>query len=252
MKKIPAILIVLLCLSIMALPVLAAKEGVGAPGDGSAGTAGDNSLSHEERSVSVGSEDNSTAATQPQKIAGTAQRDARDTNKTKPSDSPRNISQIPELKNQSDKDLAAIPRNASAVPKGWEKNPNTVRDAVHALLAMENRTGGIGPQVSALAREFNNSANASDKYEARIRNRDAVTLFFFGGDRQAATELSNLTLQNQVHISEIENLMNTTTLDTETRAEMDQQIQILRQQMEERQQLITQVQKNRGIFGWIG
>jgi hypothetical protein len=116
---------------------------------------------------------------------------------------------------------------------------------------MENRTGGIGPQVSAIAREFNNSAKASQLYEDRITNRDAISKLFFGGDRQAAAELANLTAQNQARISEIENLMNTTTLDPDTLSQMDQQLQVLRQQLAQEQQLIAQAQQDRGLFGWL-
>lgn len=56
-----------------------------------------------------------------------------------------------------------------------------------------------------IAREFNNFANVSQQYENRINNRDTFSQFFFGDDRQAATELANLTAQNRARISEIEN-----------------------------------------------
>ncbi|WP_424025799.1 hypothetical protein [Methanoregula sp.] len=120
------------------------------------------------------------------------------------------------------------------------------------MLAMENRTGGIGPQVSAIAREFNNSANASQQYENRINNRDAFSRFFFGSDRQAATELANLTALNQARISEIENLMNTTALDADTRSMMDEELQLLQQNVAFDQQLSTQAKQDRGLFGWFG
>ncbi|MCK4553503.1 hypothetical protein KAU19_00885 [Candidatus Parcubacteria bacterium] len=37
------------------------------------------------------------------------------------------------------------------------QNQNTVREAVHALLAAEDLVGGIGKQISQIATEFNNS-----------------------------------------------------------------------------------------------
>ena len=160
----------------------------------------------------------------------------------------RNISQIPGLNNQSGEDHGATPRNAGTVPPGWERNPNEVRDTVHSLLALENRTGGIGPQVSAIAREFNNSANASQQYKNRIRDRDALSRFFFGGDRQAASELANLTAQNQARISEIENLMNTTSLDADTRTMMVEQLELLQQNVDFDQQLSAHEKQDRGYL----
>lgn len=250
MKKIHTILIIALCLSFLVLPVLAAKEGQGVQNGISAGAAENNGQSHGEKSEGYGTEVNRTYTTPTQKITGIDQRETRDGNKNN-SDTPRTIPPVPGLKNQSGEVHGASVRNASTIPPGWEKNPNGVRDAVHALLAMENRTGGIGPQVSAIARQYNNSANASQQYEDRIKNRDGISRFFFGGDRQAAMELANLTVQNQVRISEIENLMNNTTLDADTRAQMDQQILILKHQLAQQQILITQAQQDKGLFGWL-
>jgi hypothetical protein len=121
---------------------------------------------------------------------------------------------------------------------------------VQSLLALENRTGGIGPQVSAIAREFNNSANASQEYKNRIRNRDALSRFFFGGDR-LASELENLTAQNKARINEIENLMNTTSLDPDTRSMLEEQLQVLQQKVDFDMQLSAHEKQDRGIFGWF-
>ena len=250
MKKINMILIIALCLSFLVLPVLAAKEGQGVQAGITIGAAENNDPSHGEKSVINRAEENRNSLTPTQKNTGNDQREARDENRNT-SGTPRTLLPIPGLKNQSGEERGASQRNQSTVPPGWERNPNEVRDAVHALLAMENRTGGIGPQVSAIARQFNNSANASQRYEDRIKNRDVFSRFFFGGDRQAAAELANLTAQNQAGINEIKNLMNTITLDADTRAQMDQQLLILQQQLAQEQQLITQAQQDHGLFGWL-
>lgn len=182
MRKICMILIIALILSFIALPVIADNGGRATHDSNLAGGDNNNGQSHgNERGVGG------------------------------------NITQIPETENQNDEGHGAFERNGSVVPPGWIKNPNQVRDAVHALLDVENRTGGIGPQVSAIAREFNNSVNASQRDEDLINNQGLISRFFFGGDKQAATELANLTAENVAQISEIENLMNTTTLDPDTR-----------------------------------
>lgn len=252
MKKMSAILIIALCLLFLVLPVIAAQDGQGAHAGITAGAAGDNGQSHGEKNGIGRAEGNNTSATPAYGLSPGDQRNAKDGNGNNPADSPRTDSLLPGPDNQSGKDHEAPVRNTSRVPPGWEKNPNLVRDSVHALLAMENRTGGIGPQVSAIAREFNNSANASQQYEDRIQNRDALSRFFFGSDRQAATGLANLTAQNQARISEIENLMKTTTLDADTRAQMEEQIQVLQQKVTFDQQLAAQAEQDRGIFGRFG
>lgn len=128
-------------------------------------------------------------------------------------------------------------------------NQNEVRLAVHTLLAMENITGGIGPQVSLIARDFNNSAQATWQYEVRIQNRDAFSRFFFGGDRTAAGEVTNLTYQNQNRIRQIEQLLNTGTLDAETKTLLQEQLQIMQQENTRLNQIASSEQQNRGLFG---
>lgn len=142
--------------------------------------------------------------------------------------------------------------NGTPVRAGWSTTSNEVRLAVHTLLAMENITGGIGPQVSAVAIEYNNSAWQSWQLEERIRNRDALTSFFFGGDQVSAAELANLSVMNQDRIRQITQLMENSTLDTETRALLQEQLTIMEQENTRLGQEAAAVQQNRGILGWIG
>jgi hypothetical protein len=131
-------------------------------------------------------------------------------------------------------------------------NQNEVYLAVHTLLAMENLSGGIGPQVSVIAREFNNSAQSTWQYEDRIRNRDPVTRLLFGGDQAAAGELNGLAIQNENRIRQIEQLMNSATLDPETRAMLEEQLRTLEQENTRLAGVSAAEQKDLGIFGWIG
>ena len=51
------------------------------------------------------------------------------------------------------------------------QNQNQVRLAVHSLLAMENLVGGIGKNVSQIARQFNNSVQATIRAEEKIQTQ---------------------------------------------------------------------------------
>ena len=235
----------------MVLPSAAEKEGEGIHAGITIKSAEDNDPSHGDRGNGQETENGTISLTPVPEISRDDQPDEqKDRNKT--GDTPRNITHVPGLKNQSGGEHGASSENETGVPPGWVRNPNKVRDAVHTLLAMENRTGGIGPQISAIAREFNNSAGTRQQDEDRITNQDAISRFFFGGDRGAAAELANLTVENQARISEIEDLMNTTTLDAGTRAVMDEQIQLLQQNVAFDRQLAAKAQQDRGILGWLG
>jgi hypothetical protein len=142
-------------------------------------------------------------------------------------------------------------KNTSPVRAGWIQNENDVRLAVHALLAMENYTGGIGPQVSSIAREFNNSAGATLRLEEQIANRDAFSRMLFGGDQAAAREMANISAWNRQQIAEMEQLVNSTNLDAGTRALMEEQIQALNRNVLQWQEIAAKEQKDHGLFGWF-
>ncbi|MCK9581533.1 MAG: hypothetical protein M0Q92_13950 [Methanoregula sp.] len=131
-------------------------------------------------------------------------------------------------------------------------NQNQVRLAVHTLLAMQDVTGGIGQNVSALARGYNNSVQATWQLEERIQGRNAVSRFFFGGDQEAAGELAGLTIQNENRIRQMEQLMNSETLDAETRLMLEEQLQIMEQENTRLNQVSSREQQDRGIFGGSG
>ncbi len=137
------------------------------------------------------------------------------------------------------------------VRAGWTKNENAVRTAVHNLLAMENRTGGIGPQVSAIARDFNNSGQSSDQLEAEIHSRGTIARFLVGGDAKAATELANITAENRIRIQQLQQLVTGANLDPDTRALFEEQIAALQAEQDRLDALVASERKDRGLLGWL-
>ena len=131
------------------------------------------------------------------------------------------------------------------------RNENQVRAAVHSLLDMENRTGGIGPQVSAIARNFNNGLNKSFKAEEKIQKRSRFRRFFAGGDEDNANEIENQAEENQQSIDELEDLAEKCDCDEGTKSQMKEQVQIMFQENERLQELAQQEKKTKGLFGWL-
>ncbi len=147
--------------------------------------------------------------------------------------------------------VQAANANLSEQRRLLAENQNEVRLAVHTLLAMENLTGGIGPQVSAIAREFNNSAQANLAYEERIQNRDTFSRLLFGGDRAAAAQINQTLAQNQARIEQLTQLMQGADLDPDTQQLMQEQLQVLQMEQDRLRLLVQQETANRGLFGWL-
>jgi hypothetical protein len=130
------------------------------------------------------------------------------------------------------------------------QNQNQVRLAVHALLSMENMTGGIGKNVSAIAREFNNSVMSTIRAEEKIQTRSGFARFFAGGDETTATELESEVEQNELRIQQLTQLRNECQCDQEVKDLMQEQIQLMQQEQTRLRELAQQEKKSKGLFDW--
>ncbi|MEM4638076.1 MAG: hypothetical protein QXK76_03600 [Candidatus Woesearchaeota archaeon] len=141
-------------------------------------------------------------------------------------------------------------QKANSKQKEVLKNQNKVRLAVHTLLELENM-GGIGKNISAIAREFNNSVQSTIRAEERIMTKSAFARFFTGGDEKAAAELESEVLRNQERILKLKQLRDQCECDEETKALIQEQTRLMEQEQERLKELSQQAKKSKGILGWI-
>ena len=130
-------------------------------------------------------------------------------------------------------------------------NQNQVRLAVHALLAMEGLVGGIGKNVSEIARGFNNSIQSTIKAEEKIQTRGRIARFFMGGDHEAAEEMEQEVNRNRERIQELKQLKEQCECDEEVMNMFQEQIQNMEQEQNRLQGLAQAEKKSKGIFGWL-
>ncbi|MDK2989198.1 MAG: hypothetical protein PWR16_727 [Methanoculleus sp.] len=135
----------------------------------------------------------------------------------------------------------------------WEEHipdRDRVRLAVHALLGAENRTGGIGENVSAIAREINNSVRKTFEAEEQIRTRHGFMRFLFGGDAQAARLIEEEAQRNQERATELRRLIENCTCDDETRTMLREQVRTIEQEQNRLRTLANEEMQVRGLFSW--
>ncbi|MFH1823326.1 MAG: hypothetical protein ABH817_01250 [archaeon] len=131
------------------------------------------------------------------------------------------------------------------------QNQNKVREAVHAFLSMEDLVGVIGPRVSVIAREFNNSVNKTAKAEERIYKKSGFAKFFTGGEEVAVEELEEELDENQNRIQELQQLMGNCECSEELRNLFQEQIQNMEQEQTRLRELAQKEKRNKGMFGWL-
>jgi len=162
--------------------------------------------------------------------------------------------EIKGIKNRIQEKIRQINHSLEMANKFQQKaaqNQNQVRVAVHTLLALENYTGGIGKNISSIARGFNNSLQATIRAEERIRARSRITKFFIGGNEEAANELEEKIDQNKNRIQELKEIKNNCNCSEEVVNLIQEQIQNMEQEQNRLQELTQQEKQRKGIFGWI-
>jgi hypothetical protein len=131
------------------------------------------------------------------------------------------------------------------------QNQNRVRLAVHSLLAIEDLVGGIGPQVSEIAQQFNNSVQATIKAEEGIEKRNRILRFFVGSDQEAVRTMETELNQNRIRIQELKELHSECDCQEEAKNIFQEQIQNMELEQNRLRQLVEEEKGARGVWGWI-
>ncbi len=141
---------------------------------------------------------------------------------------------------------------ASTTPKFKDvmKNANEVRLAVHALLSSKHLLGGIGEQVSEIAKHMNDSVSTTTNAEAQIESRNFFARLFFGGDAVAADVISQEVAQNQQRIDVLTNLLGAVNISADIKVTIQAQIVALQDAQTRLHDLAQREQGLWGLFSW--
>ncbi|TSC69955.1 MAG: hypothetical protein G01um101449_476 [Parcubacteria group bacterium Gr01-1014_49] len=141
---------------------------------------------------------------------------------------------------------------ASTTPEFKEvmKNANPVRLAVHSLLASKELLGGIGEQVSAIAREMNRTIATTTSAEAKIHSRGFFARLFFGGDRAAAEAISQVVAQNQQRAQQLVDLIGQGNAPAEVKEALEAQLEVLKDAQARLEELAQKERGAWGLFSW--
>ena len=136
--------------------------------------------------------------------------------------------------------------------KEMKEKQNEVRLAVQTLLASENLTGGIGKEVSAIARDFDNSAKETESAEEKIVNRNRVVRFFFGGNTNDVEKIKEKLQERGERIQKLEELVNNCGgCSADLKTLLQEQIQVMKQEQERLKTLADNEGSSTGLLGWM-
>jgi len=163
----------------------------------------------------------------------------------------RTMTEAREMAQEKKQEIAQEIQGLSNVRQKVYQNQNKVREAVHALLSLEDLAPGIGSRVSDIARGFNNSVQATIIAEEKIQKRNAFVRFFIGGEKNATEDMEQEVKQNQQRIQELKQLREESVGGEEFKAMMQEQIQKMEEEQVRLQQLADKENSANGVFGWV-
>jgi hypothetical protein len=141
---------------------------------------------------------------------------------------------------------------ASSTPnrKDIVENANPVRLAVHSLLASKDLLGGIGSQVSEIAKEMNHSVASTTDAEVKIKSRGFLSRLLFGGDKTSAEMIASEAAQNQTRIDSLTALLGQADVAADVQATLTAQITALKDAQERLKTLADREKSAWGLFSW--
>ena len=163
----------------------------------------------------------------------------------------KNLNELKQFKEQRTLELQTELQELPTVEQKVFQNQNVVREAVHTLLSAENLVGKIGPQISAIAKEFNNSVSSTIRAEEKIQKRSQVIKFFVGGDKDAAQTLRTALDQNKEKLTELKKLKDDCKCAEEVKNIVQEQVQKIEQEQTRLENVAENETSKKGVFGWF-
>lgn len=125
-----------------------------------------------------------------------------------------------------------------------------VSQAVEDFLEAGNKTGGIGKQVSDIARQQQGAQNQIGKALDEMSSKKGISKTLFGPDYGAIKEMKQLMQQNQVRIKQLQQLQDQIQ-DQAEETQLQEMIQAFVEQNTALQSQVLAEEDVKSVFGWL-
>lgn len=131
-----------------------------------------------------------------------------------------------------------------------EQRRSQVANAVHQMLQVADRVGGIGEQVRVIAQSQQQNHEEVEAKLERIKERSGFAKFFIGPKYDEIEKAKDLLEQDKDKIKDLEDLKSILT-NEEDKAKITEQVEVIKKAMTEVENIIGEEQKGFSLFGWL-
>jgi len=161
-----------------------------------------------------------------------------------------NAAQLKQMIEERRMAIKNIVASSTPAEKKVLEHASRVSVAVHALLSSRELLGGLGQQVSDIAKGVDDSIATTTAAESKIEGRGFLTKLLFGGDANAAATIRDQVAQNQERIIQLAGILNQATTSADVKAELQAQLDALNAEQVRLQNVASSQQKLWGLFSW--
>jgi hypothetical protein len=131
-----------------------------------------------------------------------------------------------------------------------EQRRSQVANAVHQMLQVADRVGGLGEQVRVIAQSQQQNHDEVEAKLERIKERSGFAKFFIGPKYDEIEKAKELIEQDKEKMTRLEELKSTLTSE-EDKAKVDEQISIIKEAITEVEKIVGEEQSGFSLFGWL-
>jgi hypothetical protein len=162
-----------------------------------------------------------------------------------------NLQQQKDLqKGENEDQTKEQPKSVSLRSETAREYMSLVAQTVEKILTTQGAKGGIGQQISVVAKEQQQAQPKISKQLDKLESRRGLIKKLLGTDYQAVKELKNQSAQNQLRIKQLEQLQNQVTNQID-KTQLQETIQALVNQDTRLQAQIQAEEKAESVFGWL-
>jgi len=141
------------------------------------------------------------------------------------------------------------PTNKESQGQGTSRR-SRVANAVHELLAIADRDGGIGPQVREIAKSQQSSHEEAEKALEKVKGRKGWVKFLIGPNYKQISLVENRLDEINKQLEELKDLRGKLS-NPEDSTLLDSQVEAIKQLQTELQAEVQDSKKGFSLFGWL-
>jgi hypothetical protein len=210
------------------------------PGSDDSGSSGDSGSSSSDNSSSSGSDNSNSGRDNSTSSGSSSSRDAAEV------EIEHGIITIKAHENERQSNLSS---SSSGIAEPGRQSHDSAEIAAISLSALTSVQGSTSSQLAEHAKTIEDSLSHLSASENAIKTRNGIVIFFFGGDKSAASDIETHINEDRVALDKMDKIVNDPTTSPALKSFTQERVATIRAELERLQGIAEAEKQKRGLFG---